>query len=614
RFVFICFLSSIRLFKCYKAKLIKFLFGVFNVLIHPSIILLLGVVMVLSSRRAKQQLAKILIPGVVTYLAFVMPPESGLSVQFMNMQLGLMKVDLVSTLFTKLFALVGLVAAIFLFRKGSTADYCGSFIYLAATFGTILAGDWVTFLVFWELLTVGAFILIYNGGQTNSHAAAKRYLYFHVFGGLFMMLGVAMLVLQSGNQAIGPLDLTQLPSMLIFAGMGMNAGFPLFHFWIVDSYPESSPGGTVLLAALTTKTAIYGLIRAFPGTELLIIIGTVMAVFPLVFAFVERDYRRVLSYCLLSPIGFMLIGIGLGTEAALQGTLAFVVSHVLYKSLYFIAAGSLMHGGVTMRMDNPSHVSVSAVNRLLFILAAFIMVMPGTTGYVSKTLLLSEVKHLGFSYLYYVLVVASLLVLFIAGLRPFSVFFRGGIESGASIFPSTVLAAMILVVVSLALGICPEWIFYGLLPGNISVEPNELGHILQQCLYVGITFGVYLALRRVQITIDTQEYDVRKLWTDLAALLYKVLSSLNKINELSHVTFVKGLPSALYEGIPNASDALLKAVYIPYWSVQGNAPQRRRNKVALLKAENRNGFFPIGYTIIATTILFLLLFAFFLLR
>ena len=90
------------------------------------------------------------------------------------------------------------------------------------------------------------------------------------------------------------------------------------HNWLQDSYPAATVTGTVTLSAFTTKMAVYCLARAFPGTEMLIYIGAVMTLFPIFFAEIENDLRRVLAYSLNNQLGFMVVGVGVGTELALN--------------------------------------------------------------------------------------------------------------------------------------------------------------------------------------------------------------------------------------------------------------------------------------------------------
>ena len=102
----------------------------------------------------------------------------------------------------------------------------------------------------------------------------------------------------------------------------------------------------VFLSAFTTKTAVYVLLRGFPGTELLIWVGLFMVFYGIVYAILENDMRRILAYSIVNQVGFMVAGIGIGTEMALNGAAAHAFTHIIYKALLLMSAGSvLLHDG-----------------------------------------------------------------------------------------------------------------------------------------------------------------------------------------------------------------------------------------------------------------------------
>ena len=113
--------------------------------------------------------------------------------------------------------------------------------------------------------------------------------------------------------------------------------------WLPDAYPESSWSGMVFLSAFTTKTAVYVLLRAFPGTELLIYVGLFMVFYGIIYAILENDMRRILAYSIVNQVGFMVVGIGIGTEMALNGAAAHAFTHIIYKALLLMSAGSVLY-------------------------------------------------------------------------------------------------------------------------------------------------------------------------------------------------------------------------------------------------------------------------------
>ena len=115
------------------------------------------------------------------------------------------------------------------------------------------------------------------------------------------------------------------------------------HAWLVDAYPEGTVTGSVFLSSFTTKVAVYCLIRIFAGTDFLIWFGVLMALYGACYAIMENDMRRLLSYHIVSQVGFMVAGVGLGTAMALNGATAHAFSHILYKSLLFMCAGAIIY-------------------------------------------------------------------------------------------------------------------------------------------------------------------------------------------------------------------------------------------------------------------------------
>ena len=111
----------------------------------------------------------------------------------------------------------------------------------------------------------------------------------------------------------------------------------------MDAYPEATVTGTVFLSAFTTKVAVYALARGYAGTEILITIGAVMTFFPIFFAVIENDLRRVLAYSMNNQLGFMVVGIGIGTDLALNGAVAHAFADILFKGLLFMSMGAVLY-------------------------------------------------------------------------------------------------------------------------------------------------------------------------------------------------------------------------------------------------------------------------------
>ena len=164
----------------------------------------------------------------------------------------------------------------------------------------------------------------------------------HLLGGVVLFAGITGHIVQTGSVAFTHMAPDSVAHWLILIGFLVNAGAPPLSAWLPDAYPEGSWSGTVFLSAFTTKTAVYALIRGFPGTELLVWVGLFMVFYGIVYALLENDMRRILSYSIVNQVGFMIAGIGIGTEMALNGAAAHAFTHIIYKGLLLMSAGSVL--------------------------------------------------------------------------------------------------------------------------------------------------------------------------------------------------------------------------------------------------------------------------------
>ena len=241
------------------------------------------------------------------------------SISILTYTLTLSRVDTLSLLFGYLFHLAALLAIIFSLHVRDTGQQVVGLLYAGSALGVVFAGDLITLFVFWELLAITSVFLIWARRTPQALAAGFRYLIIQVFSGVLLLAGTLLHLSQTGSLAFDYLGLSGPASWLIFLAFGIKCAFPFLHNWLTDSYPEATPTGSVFLCAFTTKVAIYSLARAFPGTEMLIYIGAAMTCFPIFYAVIENDLRRVLGYSMINQLGFMVCGIGLGSALAING-------------------------------------------------------------------------------------------------------------------------------------------------------------------------------------------------------------------------------------------------------------------------------------------------------
>ena len=313
--------------------------------LNPGLILIFGALLIpLLPQMLRGPLSLALPLIAATHLLNLPFGEMGL-IQIFGLELVTLRIDPLSFVFGLAFLVAALLSSIFALHVKGWVEAMTAQMYAGSAIGAVFAGDLVTLFVFWELTAITSVFLIWARGTERAFDAGMRYLIVQIGSGVILLAGVMMLAHETGTIAFGKLadiDIATaanvpLYAWLILIGVGIKAAFPLLHNWLVDAYPEATPTGTVWLSAFTTKLAIYTLIRGFPGSDILIPIGMVMATFTLVYALLVDDLRRSLAYALNNQLGFMVIAVGVGTDLALNGAAAQAFCHILYK-------GSVVHG------------------------------------------------------------------------------------------------------------------------------------------------------------------------------------------------------------------------------------------------------------------------------
>jgi multicomponent Na+:H+ antiporter subunit D len=426
-------------------------------------------------------------------------------ISLMGYELTLFRVDRLSLLFGYLFSIASFIAVLFSLHlkkeEGATLQHTSGLFYAGSALGAVFAGDFITLFVFWELLALTSVFLIWARKSERSLATGIRYLIVNVVSGVLLLAGAVVQAHRTGSIEFTYLGLDGLASWLILLSFGIKAGFPLLHNWLVDAYPEATPTGTVFLSAFTTKVAVYALARAFPGTDLLIWVGLAMTAFPIFYAVIENDLRRVLSYSMINQIGFMVVGIGLGTHLSINGAVAHAFNDVIFKGLLMMSMGAVLFrtgkingtdlGGLYKSM--PLTASFSLVG------AASISALPLFSGFVSKSMVMAAALDEGYGWVWVMLLFASAGVVEHAGIKiPFFSFFAhdSGIRTKEA--PTNMLLAMGLAsILCIAIGTFPQYTVYPLLPYAVEYKPYDLTHVVTQLqLLFFSSLGVFWMMKK----------------------------------------------------------------------------------------------------------------------
>ncbi|MCY4632203.1 MAG: Na(+)/H(+) antiporter subunit D, partial [bacterium] len=415
--------------------------------------------------------------------------QEGYEVQYRLLGLTLtpVRADSLSLLFGYLFHLGAFIAIIYSLhlgrREGATVQHTAALVYAGSALGAVFAGDFITLFVFWELLAVSSAFLIWARGTRVAVRSGMRYLLVHVVSGVTLLAGAMVYWSRTGSLEFGEIGLVGLAGWLVFIAFGIKAAFPLLHSWLIDAYPESTPAGAVFLSAFTTKFAIYALARAFPGQSELIWIGGLMTAFPIFFAVIENDLRRVLAYSMTNQLGFMVVGIGIGTELAINGAVAHAFADILFKGLLFMAMGAVLYrvGHVNGSDLGGLYKSMPITTGLCIIGAASISAFPLFSAFATKSLIMSAAAHEHYFWLWLVLLFASAGVFHHAGIKiPFFAFFHHDSGIRCKEAPRSMLVAMVLAAAaSMTIGLFPQW-FYGLLPYPVDYQVYTPTHVITQ--------------------------------------------------------------------------------------------------------------------------------------
>ena len=477
-----------------------------SLLAHPGLLLVAAGVAAFWLRGGARTFVVLAAPLAAGALLWTLPEGAGGRASLLGWELAALRVDALGRLFATIFALMAFAGALFALRQPSRLEVPAALVYAGAAVGAVLAGDLLTLFVCWELMALGSTLVLWSAGDAAARAA-RRYLLVHLFGGMLLMAGIAGYVLDTGSIAFEAMRADNLANGLILAGFLLNAAAPPFSSWLPDAYPEASWSGMVFLSAFTTKTAVYVLLRGFPGTEILVAIGLFMIFYGIVYAILENDMRRILAYSIVNQVGFMVVGAGLGTEMAINGAAAHAFTHIIYKALLLMSAGSvLLQTGRRKCTDLGGLIQSMPLTAWCGIVGALsISSFPLTSGFVSKSMISQVAADQHLAAVWLLLAAASAGVFLHAGIKfPWFVFFQKDSGLRPPDPPAPMRAAMLLFAfLCIAIGVAPATL-YALLPYPVHYLPYTAGHVvaqLQLLLFSGLAFFLLLPWLRRTLTI-----------------------------------------------------------------------------------------------------------------
>jgi multicomponent Na+:H+ antiporter subunit D len=468
-----------------------------SALLHPVLPLAVAGMLAPFVGASLRRLLSLVAPLASLAILAALPIGTELSFMALGHEWVYLRFDELARVFALAFILYAFIAGIFAWTDVDRGAKAASLGLAAAGVGVVLAGDLLSLFFFWEWLTVCSLFLIWYGHTVGAWAAGFRYLIFHLAGAVVMLIGILLQIAEGGG-AFVQLETGSLSSWLILGGMITNAAVPPLHAWLSDAYPRASVYGTVFLAAFTTKAAVYALVRGFPGVEVLVWLGVAMALFGVVYAVLENDIRRLLAYHIISQVGYMVAGVGLGTALALNGTSAHAFAHIFYKGLLMMSAGAVIYATGRGKLTELGNLARPLKWTLvLMMIGAFsISGVPFFNGFVSKSIIVSAAAYVERGPVEFLLLLASMGTFLHTGLKlPWFTFF--GKDNGARVIrpvPVSMYVAMgMTAVVCFVTGILPGPTLYALLPYAPVYDPFTAHHFVEALqILTGTALGFWI--------------------------------------------------------------------------------------------------------------------------
>ncbi|SMF39350.1 Na(+)/H(+) antiporter subunit D [Desulfovibrio gilichinskyi] len=490
-----------------------------NGFLHPAVAFI-ALAMALPFFRGQHWKWLLLVPPIIAIaVVFTATMGSFGIIPYLGNTLILGRVDKLSLVFANVFAIQSLIGMIYSLHVKEKAHHASAALYVAGSFGCVFAGDYLTLFIFWELMAVASTFLVWLHRTKTSSAAGFRYFLFHMLGGLFLLGGLLLRYHEIGTFAFLPVDPSamQYYDWLILLGFCVNAAVVPLHAWLPDAYPEATIPGAVFMCAFTTKTAVYVLARGFSGVYILAVAGTFMAVYGVLYASMENNARRILSYHIVSQVGYMVAGIGIGTAMCMNGAVAHAYAHILYKGLLFMSVGTLMYSVGTADLDKLG----GLVGRLPWVVllymvgAVSISGMPFFNGFISKTMTITGAAESHHTLLAIGLEIAAVGTFLSVGIKlPYFAFFNKPAKTELKLtkIPKNMYVAMgIAATLCFAQGVYPQML-YKLLPFPVEYTPYTPWHLLQSAMLLAFTGAGFWVMRKIIIPHHGRNLDFDKLY------------------------------------------------------------------------------------------------------
>ncbi len=418
-----------------------------NLLILPVILpMLTGVLCLLCSRHEKLQ-AWVFIVGQAACLAGALAVFSGMYDEgYLVLQLGnweppygiVLVADILSAIMVLISCLLGFLVGIYSLsdipQRLRKAHFFSLFCFLLmGVNGAFLTGDLFNLYVWFEVMLISSFVLLVLGGERQQLEGGLKYVALNLFSSALFLTAAGLVYSKTGT--LNMADIAQRladhqsayflesTAFLLMISFGLKAAmFPLF-FWLPASYHTAPPTVSAIFAGLLTKVGVYALIRLFTllyytdasdARELLLWIAALTMITGVFGAAAQFNIRKILSFHIVSQIGYMLLGLAIATPLALAGTIFYLVHHIIVKTNLFLIAGEVEKhcGSGNLEQTGGLYARLPMLAVLFFIPAFSLGGIPPLSGFWAKFALVKSAVMESYYWLAAVALIVGLMTLF----------------------------------------------------------------------------------------------------------------------------------------------------------------------------------------------------------
>jgi multicomponent Na+:H+ antiporter subunit D len=536
-----------------------------GIFIHPASWFILGAILLPLAKRFHLQKALLVVVPLIAFIQIQGLPDSFGAGHYLGFDIVFGRVDRLTFVFLHVFTLMAFIGSIYSLHLEETGQHVAAFLYVAGSLGVTLAGDYLTVFIFWELMAFASVFLVWYRKRRRSMEAGFRYLMVHVAGGLILLAGIFLRYQQLHDLHFARILVQDagLAEYLIMIGFALNAAVPPIHAWLPDAYPEATVTGAVFMCAFTTKTAVYVLARAFPGFEVLMVAGAIMAVYGVGYATIENDARRILAYHIVSQVGYMVCAVGIGTAMAINGACAHAYAHIIYKALLFMGVGSVLEMTGRSKLSELGGLYRYMPMALIFTVIGGISIsgFPLTSGFVSKSMIVAAAAAEHHVAVMLMLLAAAVGTFLSVGIKlPYFIWYGGRPSSFEAKDPpwNMQLGMAIAAFLCFFIGIYPEWL-YRMLPFPVAYQPytgHHLSETMQIFAFTGL--GVYLLVKKLSPHRHKILLDLLRLPAEPEPRVHMPLSTINLDTDWFYrkgaplfIRFAQGPVNALNELVSN---------------------------------------------------------------